>query len=138
MRQVSKDAYDRCSSCKSTTQRSYSQNISFSKIISEFNKTLQVNFLFVTEVSDFTILPTIGSHSRYSKKFAISSKEMKQVSKPLKLKWIKDHGCLRGISENPEFFNKKMREAMEYFQITIEQRMARSHTKPGVVEGTDE
>lgn len=66
MKKALRDAHEECSSFHSTVPLSQSENISFSKTITNVNDNLLVDFLFVKNNSDKTIMHIVDSHTAYS------------------------------------------------------------------------
>lgn len=133
MKEKLQEAFEKCTSCRETGRPTNSRKISFSRILSEFNYTVQVDYFFTTELSKTPILHVVSVSTGYSAPKLALSREMDKAMEALEEIWINLHGPPSFLSTDVEFLNK-FAEELKYFGIMFKAHPARRHNKLGVVE----
>lgn len=127
------EAYQNCTSCQQTGRPVNSRKISFSRILSEFNDTVQIDFFFVSELSKSPILHFVDVSTAFSAAQLMDSREMDNAVRSFESQWINIHGAPTHVSADVEFLNKFAKQ-LHYFGIKFKPTPARRHNKLGVVE----
>ena len=129
------EAFRRCNSCQSTGRPLQSRKVSLSKILASFNDHVQVDFVYITELSGTKpILHMVDVHTGFSATALPGCRDINVAARAMESVWFSTHGAPTKLSGDPEFLNNKFKKAMDRFGIMIEQRAARRHQKIGTVE----
>jgi len=134
LRQALKVAADKCISCKTTGRPKNQRKVSFDKLIKGVNEHVQVDYFFITEISERPILHARDKASGFSATRFVTSRDMEIAVTHFRRMWIDVHGPPRTVSGDPEFNNSRFKRALTEEGIKFEARPARRHNKIGVVE----
>lgn len=133
MEKYLQESFDKCTVCKQTGRPLHSRKVSFSKVLSSFNDTVQIDFVFVSQLSKLPILHIVDVASGFSAAELMPSRDMSKAMKTFERIWVNMHGPPLSLSADVEFLNKFSKE-LRYFGIEFNPTPARRHNKLGVVE----
>ena len=96
-------------SCKRSGRPLHARKVSFTRVLSEFNDHVQVDFLFIRELQNLPILHMVDVGTRFSATSLMSSRDIEDASRMIKTRWFDVHGPPRIHSGDPEFDNRVIR-----------------------------
>ena len=134
LKQALSFSFRRCTSCEKIGRPLSSKKVSFEKILATFNQNVQVDFLFIKDVTKEPVLHIVDTHTALSVAAIVPSRKMEVAARQFEYKWINVHGAPKIVSGDLEFLNTTFLNAIRYFGCEFEQRPARRHNKLGVVE----
>ena len=83
----------KCTSCKRSGIPIHARKVSFTRVLSDFNKHLQVDFLLIRELQNLPIHHMVDVGTGLSAATSpMSSRDMEDASKMIKTKWFDVNG----------------------------------------------
>jgi hypothetical protein len=114
-----------------------SRKLSISRLVSSFNDSIQVDFLFVqlcTDEKTSVIFHMVDASTAYSETSLVISRDLLIAAEAFENRWILHHGAPISLSPDPEFNRKNFQNMLTLYGITYHARPARRHNKTGIVE----
>ena len=124
-------------SCKRSGRPIHARKVSFTRVLSDFNEHLKVDFLFIRELRNLPILHMVDVGTGFSATSLMSSWDMEDASRMIKTNWFDVNGPPRMLSSDPEFDNRVIRGLCTAAQVKYAARPARRHNKIGSVESAN-
>ena len=81
-----------CTACKRSGRTLHAVKVSFTRVLSDFNDHVKVDFLFIRELQNLPILHMADVGTGFSVTSLMSSRCMEDASRMIKTKWIDVHG----------------------------------------------
>ena len=106
LRQAHQSAFEKRTNPKSTGRPLNSRKISFTKIFSEFNDHMQLDFMYVKEFGNASALHMIDLATVFSVTKILPSRNIENVTHACEIYWFNVHGSLTKVSGDPDFDNK--------------------------------
>ena len=107
--QAQKSASDKRTSCKPTGRPLNSKKVLCSKILSEFKKHRQLDFMFVKEFENAPILYMLDVATRFSVTRMLLRREVECITQACAIYWVNIRGSPSNVSGDPEFENKEFK-----------------------------
>ena len=127
----------KCTSCKRSGRPIHARKVSFTRVLSDFNEHLQVDFLFIRELQNLPILNMVDVETGISATSLMSSRDMEDASRMIKTKWFDVNGPPGMLSGDLELDNPVIRGLCTAAQVKYAARPARRHNKIGSVESAN-
>lgn len=93
----------KCKSFVQTERHHRSKKVYFSKLLESFNENVQIDFMWINELSDQPILHIFDISTSYSECVLVPNKEISSVKFVLEGRWFHIHESPRVISADVEF-----------------------------------
>ncbi len=124
-----------CEICSGHGRPSITRKISFSRINSQFNEEIQLDF-FWTNVRkrQLVCLHIVDTFSSYSEVIIAPTRSQDFIATSIENEWIFRHGAPSKLSGDQEFDKSAIHALCTRHHITICPRPTRRHNKSGIVE----
>lgn len=127
------NAFSKCT-CRETKWPPILRKIPFSRVFSEFNYLVQVDYISVMKLSSSLVLRRLNVATFFFARTALSSRHMLVVTRSFKAALINAHGPPIKVFENAKFFNTTFNKTLDYLNVLFESRPAIRLSKLGSAE----
>ena len=107
------------------------------KILKTFNEDLQVDYLFVPELTKDPLIHFKDSATGFCSAVRAPSRDMDVAGRLFEMYWINVNGPPEKVSADPEFDNQDFKFFTKKHNVQYNARPARRHNKMGAVESAN-
>lgn len=133
-----RDVTRHCTACAGTGRLQRTMETSLTKVLVSFNENIQVDLLYISELSNLPTLHIVDTATSFSECALLPSREMPDIISALDRRWFSVYGAPANLGGDVEFSrSSKFRDFLKYYMTSLEARPARRHNKSGSVEGKD-
>jgi hypothetical protein len=121
--------------CVQVGRRTPARKLSPIRVVAEFNRTIHIDFMFITiRDTSVIILHIVDSATAFSVAVFVPSRDLSHAASQFEEQWICFHVAPFSLAADPEFARLSFKIILDKHHIIFAERPARRHQKTACVE----